>query len=172
MPQGFLALVGGKVKQIFATVVSAGAANAGNMVALGSDGKLDGSVMPNGIGANTQVLPATEALTAGAKVNFWSNAGVLSVRLADAASGRKADGYVLAAVANAAPATVYPLDGVNSALTGLTPGAEYWLGNAGAVTTTPLDATLPANANKVNQLIGWAKSATELVTDDNGFQIL
>lgn len=172
MPQGFLALVGGRVKQILGIATSAGAADAGKIGALGPDGRWDMSMMPAGIGANTQQLPVTEGLTAGAFVNFWGNAGVLSVRLADAASGREANGYVLAAFANAATATVYPLDGVNSALTGLTPGVQYWLGNAGAVTVTPLDATLAANVNKVNQLLGYTKSATELVTDDYGFQIL
>lgn len=172
MPQGFLTLVGGKVKQIFATAVSAGSANAGNAVALDDTGRLDMSLMPAGIGANTQVLNATEALPAGSFVQIYANAGAAGVRLADAASGREANGYVLAAVASAAAATVYPLDGVNSALTGLAPGATYWLGNAGATAAAPLDATDIANANKVNQILGKAKSATELVTDDYGFQIL
>lgn len=172
MAQGFLSLVGGKVKQIFATAVSAGAANSGNVVALDSTGKIDMSMMPAGIGANTQVINATEALSAGSFVQIYTNAGAAGVRLADAASGREANGYVLLAVASAAAATVYPLDGVNSALTGLTPGATYWLGNAGAVAATPLDSTDVSNVNKVNQILGKAKSATELVTDDFGFQIL
>jgi len=172
MPQGFLALVSGKVKQIFATAVSAGAANADNIVALDSTGKLDMSVMPAGIGANTQVIDASEALSAGSFVQIYANAGAAGVRLADASSGREANGYVLAAVANAAAATVYPLDGVNSALTGLTPGGTYWLGNAGAVAAAPLDSTDVSNVNKVNQILGKAKSATELVTDDYGYQVL
>ncbi|MBF5006835.1 hypothetical protein [Diaphorobacter caeni] len=172
MAQGFLALVGGKVKQIFATVTSAGAANADNVVALDSAGKLDMSVMPVGIGANTQVITASEALTAGSFVQIYTNAGAAGVRLADASNGREANGFVLAAVASAAAATVYPLDSVNNSLTGLTPGATYWLGNAGAATATPLDATDTGNVNKVNQILGKAKSATELVTDDYGYQVL
>lgn len=172
MPQGFLALAGGKVKQILGIATSAGAADAGKIPALNSTGKIDMSMMPAGIGANTQVLNASEALSAGAFVQIYTNAGAAGVRLADAASGREANGYVLAAVANAAAATVYPLDGANGGLTGLSPGATYWLGNAGAVTATALDATDTANVNKVNQILGKAKSATELVTDDHGFQIL
>lgn len=172
MPQGFLALVGGKVKQIFGIAASTGAADAGKYPVLDSAGKLDMSLMPSGIGTNTQILNATEALSAGSYIQIYTNAGAAAVRLADAASGREANGYVLLAVASAAPATVYPLDGVNSAQTGLTPGATYWLGNAGATLAAPLDATDAANVNKVNQILGKAKSATELITDDYGFQIL
>ncbi len=164
----YLRLVGGKLRQIVATVISGGAANAGDLVALDDTGRLDSSVMPVGIGANTKQIPASEALTAGNFVNFHSNAGELNVRKADNSNGRRADGFVLVAVANAAAATVYPLDSANTALTGLTPGADYWLGTAGAVTNTPLDETLPANqgGTKVSQLIGTAISATELITND------
>jgi hypothetical protein len=55
--QGFLARVSGKTKQLFGLAVSAGAADAGKLVATGSDGKLDMSLMPVGIGANTIIAP-------------------------------------------------------------------------------------------------------------------
>ena len=58
------------------------------------------------------------------------------------------------------------------AATGLTIGARYWLGTAGGVTATPLDETSAANANKISQYLGVAKSATELVTDDDGYVVL
>ncbi|MFN3985741.1 MAG: hypothetical protein ACK4KV_09625 [Rhodocyclaceae bacterium] len=172
MAQRFLARIGGQTKQVQALVESAGAADAGKVPALGSDGRLDESVMPPGIGADTQVLPASEALSAGNLVNIWSDAGTAKVRLADNSNGREADGYVLAAVASDANATVYPLDGTNSELSGLTPGARYWLGTAGGVISTALDETDAGNANKISQYLGKAKSATELVTTDDGYVVL
>ena len=172
MTQGFLARVAGRTVQIFATVISAGVANAGNLVGLGNNGRLDLSVMPVGIGANTTQAVASEALGSGKFVNYHDNGGVFSARLADNSNGRHADGYVLEAFAEAATATVYPLDGTNAELTGLTVGARYWLGTAGAVAALPLDETDPANANKISQYLGVAKSATELVTDDDSFVVL
>nr|WP_279088476.1 hypothetical protein [Comamonas thiooxydans] len=167
--QGFLARVSGKTKQLFGLAVSAGAADAGKIVATGSDGRLDTSLMPVGIGANTIIVPASEAIGAGKFVNFYSNAGAMNVRLADNSNGRQADGYVKDAVANAAAATVYPLDTTNTALTGLTPGVRYWLGTAGGVIATALDSMDTANTGKICQELGVAKSATELVTDDLGY---
>lgn len=170
--QKFLVREGGKTKQKSAIDTSAGAADAGKIVALGSDGRFPQSMMPVGVGAATQEVPASESLSAGVFVNLWSDSGTLKARLADNSNGRAADGYVLEAVAADASATVYPLDGTNSALSSLTPGAEYWLGTSGAVTTTPLDETSAGNANKVSQFLGKAKSATELITNDDGFVIL
>ncbi|MFA5386810.1 MAG: hypothetical protein WC322_00225 [Candidatus Paceibacterota bacterium] len=172
MAQRFLARVSGKTKQIEAKATSTGAADAGKIAALGSDGRLDESMMPAGIGADTQIIPASEALSAGNLINIWSDSGDVKVRLADNSNGRPADGYVLDAVAMAADATVYPLDGTNSELTGLTPGAEYWLGTAGGVIAVPLDETDAANASKISQYLGKAKSATELITTDDGYVIL
>lgn len=172
MAQRFLVRSSGKTRQLEAKAASAGAADAGKIPALDSSGKLDMSMMPAGIGADTQILPASEALSAGNFVNIWSDAGVAKVRLADNSNGRAADGYVLDAVSSAANATVYPLDGTNSDLASLTPGAEYWLGTAGGVTAVPLDETDVANANKISQYLGKAKSATELITEDDGYVIL
>ncbi|WP_462382331.1 hypothetical protein [Pseudomonas sp. Marseille-QA0892] len=172
--KSFIRLVGGKLRQIAATVVSTGAGNGGDIVALDDTGKLDPSVMPTGIGANTNVGTASEALTAGSFVQFFTNAGALGVRKADNSNNRPADGYVTANVANGSQATVYPLDGTNSNLTGLTPGADYWLGTAGGVIAVPLDETLPANqgTNKVSQYLGKAQSATALITTDSDAVVL
>ena len=170
--QGFLARVAGKTKQLFGLAVSAGAADAGKLVATDSAGKLDLSLMPAGLGTNTTTALASEALGAGKFVNFYNNAGVLNVRLADNSNARQAYGYVKEAVLNAAVAMVYPLDTTNSALTGLTPGGRYWLGTAGGVIAAALDATETANAGKICQELGVAKSATELVTDDLGHVVL
>ena len=172
MAQRFLVRVSGKTKQLEARTTSAGAADAGKIPALDSSGKLDESMMPAGIGADTQILMASEALSAGNFVNIWSDTGTAKVRLADNSNGRPADGYVLEAVSSAADATVYPLDGTNSELSGLTPGAEYWLGTAGGVTATPLDEADAGNTNKISQYLGKAKSATELITTDDGYVVL
>lgn len=167
MAQGFLARVAGRFEQIFATVVSAGAANAGDIVGLGATGRLDMSVMPEGIGANTTQAVASETLGAGKFVNYHNDGGVFSARLADNSNGRQADGFVLEEFTAASVATIYPLDGTNAALSGLTVGSRYWLGTAGGVTATPLDETDAGNASKISQYLGVAKSATELVTDDS-----
>lgn len=164
--QRFLARVGGKFKQLQALVQSTGTADAGKLVALGDDGRLDESLMPPGIGVEVDIIPASEALVAGDFVNIWTDAGVAKVRKADNANGRVADGFVRTSVTSSADAAVYPLDGVNSNLTGLTPGADYWLGTAGGVTDAPLVETDVANANKVSQYLGKALSATELRTGD------
>lgn len=170
--QRFLTRIGGKTKQAQGKTVSTGAADAGALVALNDSGKLDESMMPLGIGAQVSILPASEALDAGDFVNIFDDAGTAKVRKADNSNGRSADGFVSAAVASSGDATVHPLDGVNAAMTALSPGKEYWLGTAGDVIEVPLDETDPLNANKVSQQLGKALSATELRTDDYGFVIL
>lgn len=172
MAQGFLARVAGRTKQIFAIVTSAGAGDSGKIPATGPDGRLDLSFMPVGMGPSTDQAVASELIQAGKFVNFFENAGAFSVRLADNSNGRQADGYVLEEFAQASTATVYRIDGTNASMTGLTPGTRYWLGTAGGVTNTPLAEDNLANANKISQYLGVAKSATELVTDDHGYVVL
>lgn len=172
MAQKFLARVSGQTRQVEANTTSAGASDSGKIPALDASGKLDNSMMPNGVGAATQILPASETLSAGSFVNVWSDSGVARVRLADNSNGREADGYVLSAVTSGNNATVYPMDGTNSSLSGLTPGAKYYLGTAGGVISSPLDETSAGNANKVSQLLGKAKSATELMTTDDPAVVL
>jgi hypothetical protein len=93
----YIALVTGRLKQIAAIVVSAGAGNDGDLVALDATGKLDASVMPLGVGVNTRSVVASETLAAGDLVNFWNNAGTLNVRKADAtAEGKEVHGFVKA----------------------------------------------------------------------------
>ncbi len=168
----YLARVNGRTQQQSTKQASTGVPDAGKIPSLGDDGRLDMSLMPAGIGADTQILPASEALSAGNFVNIWADTGVAKARLADNSNGRPADGYVLDAVSSAADATVYPLDGTNSELSTLAPGASYWLGTAGGVIETPLQETDVVNAGKVSQMLGKAKSATELMTSDDSYVIL
>lgn len=172
MTQGFLARVAGKTRQIFGLAVSAGAADAGKIPALGPDGRFDLSMMPSGVGVQTTQATASEAIGAGKFVNFFDNGGAFSMRLADNSNGRAADGFVTEAVASAAVGSVYPLDGTNASLTGLTVGTHYWLGTAGGVVATPLDEADAGNVNKISQHLGVAKSATELVTNDDDYVVL
>src|SRR5215831_2342559 len=78
------------------------------IVSLNASGHLDASVLPSGVGAATQVITASEALAAGDFVNVWNSSGAFRVRKADGSTnGKQAHGFVLAAVASGAAATVY-----------------------------------------------------------------
>lgn len=142
------------------TVQSAGAANAGDIAGLDSSGRLDNSVLPVGVGPTTITVVASEALAAGAFVNLWNNSNASNVRNADASAGagKKADGFVLAAVSSGQNATVYTA-GLNTALSGLTADSDYFLSatTPGGVTTTP-----PTTAGQIWQPLGKATSATAL----------
>ena len=158
MAQKFLRILAGAWAELEALVTSAGAGDAGKIPALDATGKLDNSLMPVGIGADSKILPASENLAAGDKVNIWNDGGTAKARKADATvAGKEANGFVLAAVTSGANATVY-FDGTNTQLSGLTPGAVYYLATtAGGVTTTP-----PSGSGNVVQRVGRALSATEL----------
>lgn len=162
MALSYLDLVSGKWKQILAIVTSAGAADGNKLVGTDSSGRIDSSVMPVGFGSETKVILASEALAAGDFVNIYSNAGVLSVRKADATNPLKeAHGFVLAAVASAANATVY-YGNLNTAQTGMTIGVDQFLSN-----TTPgrATATVPATSGHIVQQLGVANSATEMLVE-------
>lgn len=142
-----------------ATDTSAGAGDAGKIPALDSTGRLDSSLLPSGIGADTESLTASEALAAGDLVNIWDDGGTPSVRKADATtSGKRAHGFVLAAVSAAASATVY-FEGRDDQVSGLTVGTQY-------LSTTPglsVDvASVPSASGNVVQVVGVATSATSL----------
>ena len=152
----FLRLVAGVFTEIAATVTSSGASNDGDLVALDSSGRLDNSVMPVGIGADTKSIPASEALAAGDWVNVWNSTGA-KVRKADATTaGKEAHGFVLSAVVSGNPATVY-FEGTNTQVTGQTPGPVYLQTTAGAGA-----ATVPSASGNVVQQIGVALSATDV----------
>jgi hypothetical protein len=161
MAQKPLQLVNGKITQVEATVTSAGAGDAGEVVALGADGKIDVSVLPTGVGPNVKILVASEAIGAGKYVNIYDVTGTATIRLADNSNGREAHGFVKDAVAAAANGTVY-FEGTNDDLSGLTAGARQYLGTAGGVTVTP--PTFAGGAT-IHQLVGTAITATEIDTD-------
>jgi hypothetical protein len=158
MADKYLKIESGVVGEREAIVVSGGAGNAGDIVALDGAGKLDNSVMPVGIGADTKVLPASENLSAGNLVNVFNDSGTVKARKADAtAAGKEANGFVLAAANMGENATVY-FEGRNNQLVGMTLGAVMYLATtAGAVTDTP-----PSGSGNVVQRVGRSLSATEL----------
>lgn len=151
----------GRTTETEATVVSAGAGDAGEIVALGADGRIDESVLPSGVGAAVFVLEADEALSAGEFVNVFDDGGTIKVRLADASNGRQADGYVTENVLAAAMATVHYGD-VNTELSALTAPGTYYLSDS---TPGGVQTPAPTASGAIVQRLGKAISATELVVD-------
>lgn len=145
----------GTQQEYSGVTTSAGAGSSGEIPALDSAGKLDVTMMPVGFGQDAVTATAAEALSAGDFVYFNASGGVLK---ADAtAIAKQARGYVITAVANAATATVY-FDDSNTAVTGLTPGATYYLSvTSGGITTTPTTTT-----GQIVQEVGFATTATLL----------
>lgn len=147
----------GQITEKAASTVSLGAADAGKIPALDASGKIDQSMMPTGLGADTAIINASEALAAGDFVNIWNSAGTPKVRKADATvAGKEAHGFVLGAVINGSPATVY-FEGTNTAVTGQTPGPVFLSATAGQATTAA-----PSASGNVVQRIGFATSATTI----------
>ena len=152
----FLRFVNGIYTEIFGVQASAGAANAGDIVSLDDTGRIDNSMMPVGIGADTKTIAASEALAAGDWVNVWNSTGA-KVRKADATTaGKEAHGFVLAAVSSGANALVY-FEGTNTQVTGQTPGPVFLQTTAGTG-----GATIPSASGNVVQNLGVALSATEV----------
>lgn len=150
----FLRLVNNLVTEVLGIQTSAGAANAGDIVALDDSGRIDNSMMPVGIGADTAVIAASEALAAGDWVNVWNSTGA-KVRKADATtSGKEAHGFVLAAVTSGANATVY-FEGTNTQVTAQTPGPVFLQTTAGTG-----GGTAPSASGNVVQRLGVAVSTT------------
>ena len=136
---------------------SAGAGDAGKIPALDATGRIDNSMMPTGIGADTSSIVSSENLAAGDLVNIWNNTGTANVRKADATTaGKEAHGFVLSAVTAPAAATVY-FEGSNTGVTGLTPGPQFLATTAGLCTVTA-----PSAAGNVVQRVGFATSATNV----------
>ncbi len=146
----YLTIANGRKQLSTPTVTSAGVANDGDIVALGTDGRLDLTVMPIGIAPDLKSIVSSENLTAGNVVNVWNDAGTVKVRKADSTnSGKEAIGFVLTGVTAPSSASVY-FEGINTALSGLTPGARYYLATtAGTITATP-----PTAAGNVLQYVG------------------
>jgi hypothetical protein len=99
----------GRLKQVDGTVTSAGAGQAGKIVALDSSGKLDASLIPAGAGGDSvQSITATEAIDAGAWVNIYNNSGSVGLRRALATdTTRPAHGFIKTSVGAGSSVNVY-----------------------------------------------------------------
>lgn len=149
---------GGQIREVVGTATSAGAGDAGKIPQLDSSGRLDNSLMPSGIGADTEVMESSENLSAGELVNVWNDAGTRKARKADASNGRRAHGFVLTGTTSPNNATVY-FSGDITGLTSLTPGNPMYLSGTTAGAAT---ATAPSTAGQISQEIGIAISATAI----------
>lgn len=158
MADKYLKQANGRLAEVEGLQSSAGAGDAGKIPALDAAGKLDASMMPTGIAADTASIVASENLAAGDLVNIYDNSGTSNCRKADGTTtGKPAHGFVLASVTSSASATVY-FAGSNSQVSGLTPGPQYLSGaTAGLTTHTPV-----TGSGKTLQRVGVAIDATTL----------
>lgn len=145
----------GKLAQKVATVTSSGVSNAGEIVALDSNGKLSTTVMPDGIGADVVSIVASEALSADTLVNIYNDTGTAKARKADCSNGRRAMGYVKASYDSAATAIIYKEGTIVGS--SLTIGEPVFLSTNGATTQTPV-----STSGYLHQEMGVAMSATEI----------
>jgi len=142
---------------------SAGAGDAGKIVALDAAGKLDGTLFPSGFGEETITLTASEALSAGDFVNIHDDAGTPSMRKADATStGKAADGFVVTSISSGNTGAFHPMGALNDQLTSLTVGSIYYLATTAGTATT----TRPSSTGNVIQRVGRAVNATTIDTGD------
>lgn len=167
MANRYIAMISGLLTQVEALVTSAGAGDAGKIPALDAAGKLDTSLMPTGVAADTQSIVTSENLAAGDLVNVFNSAGTPKARKADASTtGKEAVGFVLAAVTAPAAATVY-FEGSNTQVTGLTGGPQFLdPANPGKSTHTA-----PTTAGQLVQRVGVATAAAVL-NFENGTPVL
>lgn len=157
----FLTIINNVRQLVTAISASVGVGDANKIIATGADGRIDGTLMPVGIGADSKLVTASEALAAGDFVNIFDNAGTANARKASAVDATKpAHGFVLNNVASAAQATVL-FEGSNTALTGLTAGTQYLLSNTVPGGVLSVSALVPAAGNIV-QTLGVATGATEI----------
>lgn len=158
MAKKYLRLNSGAFAEEEATVASTGVSDAGKIIALDANGRLDNSVLPVGVGLDTKTLEASESISAANLVNIFTSSGQAKIRKADASSaGKEANGYVLTSVTSGQNGLVY-FEQIITGLSGLTPGATYFLSTTpGEVTATP-----PSGSGNIVQEIGKAISETEL----------
>lgn len=138
---------------------SAGAGDASKLAQTDATGRWDQSLMPVGVVPDVYVSTASGALSAGDLV--YETAGGLIARASAAAAGNPAIGFVLAASAPAAAATMF-FSGRDTAVSGLTVGSRYYLSDStpGGLTLTPV-----TGSTKLHQFVGVAITTTSLIFD-------
>lgn len=162
----FLRLVSGIITEVVGVVSSAGAGNDGDVPVLDAAGRLDTSVMPVGISADTYTANSTEVIAAGAFVYITS--GGLVANASAASGGNAARGFCNAGAASGAPTTVF-FEGRNTGVTGKTVGARQYLSDSTPGQTVE---TAPSGAGKKVQLVGYAVSATSIDAEIDDYIVL
>jgi hypothetical protein len=156
----------GSLQEVQPVSTSAGAGDSGKVAQLDANGKWDVTMMPTGIGADTQAILTSEVLVAGDFVNIYDNAGTKTCRKANAADNTKpACGFVLAGFGSAVTATVY-VRGLNTAV----PVGAFVAANVGkkaflsATTAGAATLTIPATAGQIAQVVGTIDAVGATVT--------
>lgn len=157
MADKYIALITGVQQEVAATITGGSAAQDGKIVALDATGRLDSTLMPVGIGADTATGTANEALSAANPFVYIKSDGTFANASA-ASGGNPCIAFVNASFASAATATIF-FQGRVTGLTGLTPGARYYLSDTtpGGLTLTPVSGT-----GKLHQYLGRAINSTSL----------
>lgn len=158
MVDTYLYLDGATPKTKAPITTSAGAADAGKIIALNAQGDLDATMLPPGIGDDTASVVASEVLSAGDFVNIWNDAGTAKCRKADASTfGKHAHGFILEGVDADSTAEIY-FEGTNNQVSGAIPGDVLLSASTpGGFTSNP-----PSASGQVVQRLGVAISATEI----------
>jgi hypothetical protein len=152
----------GLVSEKLGLVQSTGSTDAGRLISTGADGKIDPTLMPPGVAADTVLLPAMEALSAGNFIYIRIDGTTPKVAKASAAvGGTYACGFVLDTV-NAGQNVLVYFEGRNTGLSGVIPGARYYLSDTtpGGVKTTPV-----TGAGKLHQFLGMGATTTSINTE-------
>lgn len=135
--QQFVTVESGVKKLKTSTSVSTGVADAGKIISTNLEGVLDNSILPKGIGLDVYSAITSVALAPYQMVNIYNNAGVPTVKLAQAnAIGTEAIGYVKDTYAIGDTALVYIEGEFN--MSGATVNTNYFLSDtvAGEITST------------------------------------
>lgn len=156
----------GSLQEVQPVNTSAGAGDAGKVAQLDANGKWDMTMMPTGIGADTQAILTSEVLVAGDFVNVYDNASVRTCRKANAADNTKpANGFVLAGFGSAVSATVY-VRGLNTEV----PVGTFVAANVGKkaflspTTGGAATVTIPSATGQIAQVLGTIDAVGAKVT--------
>ncbi len=138
---------------------SSGPSSQNEFPALNGAGKIDESFLPNGIGSDVISAVAGENLSAGDFVYFSSTGESLKADASEIA--KQARGFVTTSITAGQSGDVF-FDDTNAALTGLTPGATYYLSDQ-----TPGQATLiaPTASGSIVQRLGFASGSETIHVD-------
>lgn len=170
--QVFQALISGVKKWVTSKQTSAGAGDAGSIVALNSAGQIDITMFPGGL-ANQIIAVCSEDLPAGCPVNLYDAAGTPKLRKADAtSSGKRCHGFTQQAFTSGDTATAFR-DGEITGLTGLTSGAEYYLSTTAGGLALVAAVAGYTTAGMLIQHLGTAHGTTilSLAIDEDPAQI-